>query len=293
MSTIPTLSIPHNLSEVLDQASALKDYSQTSSSAALHVLSVLSVLFVYKQAFSIPGSLLTNCLFGSLYGVTASTILTSILTAIGSIACYFMAGKTSPLFHFLFPRALNTLQASINNSSDIFSHLLLIRLFPLLPYAMLNIAAGVLAVPAQPFFWTLVLGSAPFNAVTTQIGDLLATLPPGAATGDLSSIWTPSLLFKLLCISAVSALPVVFKKQIQSFLQSRKGDSPAIPMTASYEMPTRRTAVVEEASGSSTSFEEDPRLSEDYFGTSETYADGSYTGGKLNALMDFGRFTSR
>lgn len=132
-----------------------------------------------------------------------------------------MARKTSPFFQWMFPKALTTLQNSINNSGDVFSHLLLIRLFPLLPYAMLNVAAGVIGVPAQPFFWTLVLGSAPFNAVTTQIGDLLASLPPGAAAGDLSSIWTASLCFKLLCISAVSALPVIFKKQIKQLLGSR------------------------------------------------------------------------
>lgn len=136
-----------------------------------------------------------------------------------------MAGKTSPLFHFLFPKALRTLQTSISDSKDVFSHLLLIRLFPLLPYAMLNIAAGVIAVPAQPFFWTLVLGSAPFNAVTTQIGDILASLPPGAAAGDLTSIWTPGLLVKLLCISAISALPVIFKKQIKQLLGNRSDES--------------------------------------------------------------------
>lgn len=135
-----------------------------------------------------------------------------------------MARKTSPFFKWLFPKALTTLQASINNSGDVFSHLLLIRLFPLLPYAMLNVAAGVIGVPAQPFFWTLVLGSAPFNAVTTQIGDLLASLPPDAAAGDLSSIWTPSLLFKLLCISVLSALPVLFKKQIKQLLGSKTPD---------------------------------------------------------------------
>lgn len=87
VSTIPVLSLPHNLREVLDQAIALKHYSRTSFAASLHVLFVLSTLFVYKQAFSIPGSLLSNCLFGSLYGVTVSTLLTSVLTAIGSMGC--------------------------------------------------------------------------------------------------------------------------------------------------------------------------------------------------------------
>lgn len=87
LSTVPVLSLPHNLKDVLHQAAALKQYARTSTASAAHVLVTLSLLFIYKQAFSIPGSLLTNCLFGSLYGVAASTVLTSVLTAIGSMGC--------------------------------------------------------------------------------------------------------------------------------------------------------------------------------------------------------------
>jgi hypothetical protein len=189
VSTVPTLAIPHDLAGVLEQGVALKRYSSGSANASFHILGVLTLLFVYKQAFSsecppnrvgpeltigpVPGSLLTNILFGSLYGVFWSTILTSILTAVGSLACYFMAYKTSPLVRYALPKPLAFLEKNIEsrtkNPADLFSYLLLMRLFPLLPYAALNIAGGVLAVPASPFFWTLVLGSIPYNMVTTQM----------------------------------------------------------------------------------------------------------------------------
>jgi hypothetical protein len=52
ISTVPTLAIPHDLSEVLEQGVALKRYSTGSIRASAHTISVLTVLFVYKQAFS-------------------------------------------------------------------------------------------------------------------------------------------------------------------------------------------------------------------------------------------------
>lgn len=182
------------------------------------------------RAFPVPGSLLTNVLFGSLYGVFYATLISSFATAVGSLACYFMAMKTGPLVRYLMPKPLATLERNIElkakNKGDLFSYLLLMRLFPLLPYAVLNIAGGVLNIPTSTFFWTLLLGSIPFNAVTTQVGDILSSLPADAAT-NLSSIWTPALLLKLVTISAVSALPILFKSRIQNLLGGHAEESQA------------------------------------------------------------------
>lgn len=70
VSTIP-LKIPHNISEIKLQTVALRDYSRKGLSEGLHVSAVLSALFVFKQAFSVPGSILVNILFGSLYGTVS------------------------------------------------------------------------------------------------------------------------------------------------------------------------------------------------------------------------------
>jgi len=70
VSTIP-LTIPHNVSEIKIQSVALRDYSRKGLTEGLHVSAVLSALFVFKQAFSVPGSILVNILFGSLYGTVS------------------------------------------------------------------------------------------------------------------------------------------------------------------------------------------------------------------------------
>lgn len=71
ISTIP-LTVPHNVSQIKQQAIALREYSRQGITESLHVTAVLSALFVFKQAFSVPGSILVNILFGSLYGTVSA-----------------------------------------------------------------------------------------------------------------------------------------------------------------------------------------------------------------------------
>jgi hypothetical protein len=65
------LSIPHSISQIREQSAALQAYARRGWTEGIHVSAVLSALFVFKQAFSVPGSILVNILFGSLYGTVS------------------------------------------------------------------------------------------------------------------------------------------------------------------------------------------------------------------------------
>lgn len=97
ISTLPNLFIPHAVSDLPALTSALSTYRASSSFAELHLFVVLTVLFLWKQCFSIPGSVLTNILFGALYGTAAGTWWACIWTALGSTGAYGIALVISPL----------------------------------------------------------------------------------------------------------------------------------------------------------------------------------------------------
>lgn len=163
-----------------------------------------------------------------------ATFCACLFTGIGSVFAYYMARLCAPLVERFFPRALSTTRTSLlsGSSSDLFTYLLLARLFPLLPYSILNIACGVLWIPILPYFISLVLGSFPYNFVTTQLGDLLGTLAgvaAAAASADndeyqsINAVWTWSLCFKLAVASLLSAAPILFKEQLKYFLGGTTG----------------------------------------------------------------------
>lgn len=97
ISTLPNLFIPHAVSDLPALTSALSTYRASSAVAELHLFSVLTILFLWKQCFSIPGSVLTNILFGALYGTAAGTWWACLWTALGSTGAYGIALVISPL----------------------------------------------------------------------------------------------------------------------------------------------------------------------------------------------------
>ncbi|KAK4051718.1 hypothetical protein OIO90_004668 [Microbotryomycetes sp. JL221] len=233
VATLPNLFIPHALSDLPALTSAMSEYRQSSWLAEMHLFTVLTVLFLWKQCFSIPGSVLTNILFGALYGTIKGTIITCVWTALGSTGAYGIALIVAPLVEYYFSKPLNVTRKTLHlpdpnstavqvplSTGDLFSHLLLARFFPLLPYSVLNVISGVLRLPVSIFFITLVIGSFPFNFVTVSIGQLVAIAATDPTKPLSDKIWSRQVLFKLCFVTIVSVVPLLFKKQIKQTLSN-------------------------------------------------------------------------
>ncbi|GAA5961672.1 hypothetical protein JCM3765_000470 [Sporobolomyces pararoseus] len=238
ISTLPGLFLPHSVADLPALTATLSTYRASSFLAELHLFGVLTVLFLWKQCFSIPGSVLTNILFGALYGTTMGTWWACLWTATGSTGAYLIALIISPLVEYYFATPLAMTRRALKlpdptsspapgspaivpiSSSDLFSHLLLARFFPLLPYSVLNVISGVLRLPLNPFFITLLIGSFPFNFATVSIGNLvaLAASDPSTPLGD--KIWSKEVVLKLVAVTLISVLPLAFKEQLKRILSN-------------------------------------------------------------------------
>ncbi|POW14045.1 hypothetical protein PSTT_03245 [Puccinia striiformis] len=139
-----------------------------------------------KTSILNTGHSLLNILIGAIYPTWFSTPLTCLLTAIGSTGAYLIAKTARPIIIILIPRPLQLIQRAIDpfrikgttnqfKTAELSSYLLIARFLPIVPYAALNLTCGVLELPLLPFFWTLLVGSLPYNLLTTQLGDILRT----------------------------------------------------------------------------------------------------------------------
>lgn len=235
---------------------SLKLYSQSSNKAFLHTLVVLGTFFTWKQSFTVPGSLIMNVVFGAMYGTYSGTLYTSVLTAVGGVFCYLLSAPLAPLITSLpglakpldaMRRALSPGRARasgrsvmISNShggsnSNVWSYLLVLRVLPVVPYGLMNIACGVLGVPLAPYAGTLAAGSIPWNFVTCQVGDLLqeivealpveddltvAGLKDKASAGGgmraiVDRIWNREMVVKLILLSIASLLPMLLSRYLK------------------------------------------------------------------------------
>jgi uncharacterized membrane protein YdjX (TVP38/TMEM64 family) len=317
LSTLP-LKLPNHitdltLNEIREMSLSLREYSRSSNKAFAHTLIVLGTFFTWKQAFTVPGSIIMNVVFGAMYGTLMGTLYTSVLTAFGGMLCYILMAPIGPFISAMpglnkgLQKMRKALQGSMpmddntrspiaststldndgkltstrprqnarsfwlssrperksstmikankqgkgiksKNNGSLWSYLLVLRLLPVVPYGLMNIACSVLRVPLLPYTITLGLGSIPWNACTVQVGDLLAevasVLPVitasvadqidsdgftvvGSTTQPTSpiaqsgmraiseKIWNKEMMFKLILMSLVSLAPMLIQKWIK------------------------------------------------------------------------------
>lgn len=262
LSTLP-LTLPKHitsltLAEIKELAMSLKLYSQSSNKAFVHTLVVLGTFFTWKQSFTVPGSLIMNVVFGAMYGTYSGTLYTSVLTAVGGVFCYLLSAPLAPLITSLpglakpldaMRRALSPGRARASgrsvmisntnggSNSNVWTYLLVLRVLPIVPYGIMNIACGVLGVPLAPYAGTLAVGSIPWNFVTCQVGDLLQeiveALPvdddmtvsglkdkaKGSAGGGMRAIidriWNREMVVKLILLSMASLLPMLLSRYLK------------------------------------------------------------------------------
>ncbi|KAN0061558.1 hypothetical protein ACQY0O_006405 [Thecaphora frezii] len=254
ISTLP-LTLPKHvtgltLAEIRDVAFSLKRYSQSSAKAHTHTLLVISALFTWKQSFTVPGSLIMNVVYGAMYGTYMGTLYTSIFTALGGVFCYLLSAPLAPLITSLpgLAKPLDAMRKALSpgrahasgrsimitnsrGSADgaLWSYLLVLRVLPIVPYGLMNIACGVLGVPLLPYGVTLAVGSIPWNFVTCQVGELLQeiveALPVADADGVRSGgggmkaiashIWNRDMVIKLALLSVASLIPMALSRYLK------------------------------------------------------------------------------
>jgi hypothetical protein len=106
----------------------------------------------------------------------------------------------------------------------VWRRLLIMRAMGLVPWSGMNVACGVVGVSPVTFLLTTAAGTASWSYVTASVGDILQQMAlPGqidagsdvGSTGggqSLSSlVRDPALIFKMVVLSLISLIPVLFK----------------------------------------------------------------------------------
>ncbi len=169
------------------------------------------LLYVVSTALSLPGAIILTLTGGFLFGIVWGTLFIVVGATIG--ACLiFLAVKTS-LGQVLAAKAgkwLTKLKKGFEH--DALSYLLILRLVPIFPFWVINIAAGLLNVRLRIFALTTFFGIIPGTLVYASVGAGLGTILDAGETPNLGVIFTPAILLPLLGLAILSLVPMIYKK---------------------------------------------------------------------------------
>jgi uncharacterized membrane protein YdjX (TVP38/TMEM64 family) len=167
-------------------------------------------LYVMFVALSLPGAIWLTVAGGFLFGAAMGSIL-SVLAATAGATLLFLATKTS-LGDYLHAHAGPWLAKMERGFADNqWSYLLMMRLFPAIPFFIANLVPAFLGVPLTVFVVTTFIGIIPATVIFATIGAGLGSVLQTSADLSLHSLMTPQFKWALAALAVLAAVPIVVK----------------------------------------------------------------------------------
>lgn len=194
---------------------ALRDNRQLLADwvAAHRLLAMLAYLGLYTTmvAFSLPGALVATLtggfLFGTLYGgglavVAATTGATILFVAARSALADLLRAKAGS--------AVARMEEGFRENA--FNYLLVLRLVPIFPFFLVNLAPAFLGVSLSTFVAATLIGIVPGTFVFASLGNGLGAVFDAGRNPDLGLIFEPQVIGPILALAALALVPVLYRR---------------------------------------------------------------------------------
>jgi len=189
----------------------------------LLTIGVYFAIYVVVTALSLPGAAIMTLAGGAIFGLATGTAIVSFASTIGATLAFLISRFL--LRNYVqnkFQEKLGYINDGIRKDGAFY--LFSLRLIPIFPFFIINLAMGVTPIRTLQFFWVSQIGMLPGTIVYINAGSQIA------AIDSLSGILSPGLImsfvllgiFPLLAKKLVEVLKV--RKYLQHFLKPRQFD---------------------------------------------------------------------
>ena len=161
-------------------------------------------------ALSLPVGEVLTALGGALFGAVAGGALAVVAATCGAVLLFALVRSLPGRW---FAAGTETLVARLRPAleRDGFSALLALRLIPLVPFWLANLAPILLGMRLFPYAAATLLGIAPASFIVASVGaGAEAVLARGHAP-DFSSMLSARVLLPLLALAALAAAPALWR----------------------------------------------------------------------------------
>jgi uncharacterized membrane protein YdjX (TVP38/TMEM64 family) len=175
------------------------------ASHTLVMVAGFMALYVIQTALSLPGAAILSLAAGAIFGSLLGTIYAVTSASIGATLAFLVTRYLlRDLVLARFGNRLETLNRELEQRG--FNYLLFLRLVPLFPFFLINLAAGLTRLPLRTFMLGTLLGIIPGGFVFVNAGASLASIT------SLSGIASPRVLGSFGLLGLFALLPVLYTK---------------------------------------------------------------------------------
>ena len=168
------------------------------------------VIYVIAVALSLPGAVWLSIGAGFLFGTVVGSVAVVVSATAGAVLI-FLAARTA-LGDSLRRGAegwLGRMERGFQRGEV--SYLLIMRLVPVIPFFVANLAPAFLGAHLRTFAWTTLVGIIPGTIVYISLGAGLGEQIGRGVAPDLGVIFEWHVLGPLLGLALLSSLPLLFR----------------------------------------------------------------------------------
>ncbi len=170
-------------------------------------------IYIAQTALSLPGAAILSLAAGAIFGTVMGTLYANIAATAGATLAFLVTRYL--LRDAVLKRFGNKLEG-MNRELETrgFNYLLFLRLVPVFPFFLINLAAGLTRLPLRTFIFGTMFGIIPGGFVYVNAGASLATI------NSLSGIASPRVLGSFALLGLFALIPALYNR-----FKSRKDTS--------------------------------------------------------------------
>lgn len=178
------------------------------------VISGYMAIYIISAALSLPGAAVLTIAAGALFGLITGTVIVSFASTIGAtLACSVSRFLLRGWVQGKFGDRITKVNEGIEKEGAFY--LFTLRLIPIFPFWLINLAMGVTKMRLITFFWVSQIGMLAGTIVYVNAGKELAKID------SLKGILSPGLI---VSFALLGVFPIATKKLI-AFYKSKKEKS--------------------------------------------------------------------
>jgi uncharacterized membrane protein YdjX (TVP38/TMEM64 family) len=185
--------------------------------SAMPVLSAVlfMLLYAFAVAFSFPAASILTIFAGFLFGWLQGGVMVAFAATAGATAIFLAA--RSAFGDFLREKVGGRVKKLADGfEKDAFGYLLVLRLAPIFPFFLMNIAPALFKVPLRSYVAATFFGILPGVFAYSYLGQGIDSVIESAKTAGreaaVSDLVTPQITAAFVILAVVAALPVVIRR---------------------------------------------------------------------------------